>query len=92
MSEKAQILDLAAQSNVTISALDARGLHTAQMGAGERGASSTMEMVTGYDSQSHSDSVTFNPPLPRSGLRSIRRQPVWEVRVYVRFQPMALAC
>jgi len=59
MSEKAQILDLAAQSNVTISALDARGLHAAQMGAGERGASSTMAMVTGYDSQSHSDSVTF---------------------------------
>ena len=37
MSAESQILDLAAQSGVTISALDARGLYTDQVSAGERG-------------------------------------------------------
>jgi VWFA-related protein len=35
MTEKSQILDLAAQANVTISALDARGLYTTNVGASE---------------------------------------------------------
>jgi VWFA-related protein len=55
MTEKARILDLAAHSNVTISALDARGLYTTESG-GERGPNSGMVMATGSQSQSHRDS------------------------------------
>jgi hypothetical protein len=57
---KTQILDLAAQSNVTISALDARGLYTTELGASERGPDSKMAMQTDYESQSHRTSVALN--------------------------------
>ena len=60
MMGKAQILDLAAQSGVTISALDARGLYTTGLGASERGPESKLAMQTGYDSQSHSASMALN--------------------------------
>jgi VWFA-related protein len=60
MTGKTRILDLAAQSNVTISALDARGLYTTELGAGERGAGSAMAMQTGYESQSHRASMALN--------------------------------
>ena len=60
MTWKTQILDLAAQSNVTISALDARGLYTTDLGAGERGPDSAMGMQTGYESQSRSASMALN--------------------------------
>jgi VWFA-related protein len=60
MMEKAQILDLAAQSKVTISALDARGLYTTGLGASERGPESKLAMQTGYDSQSHGTSMGLN--------------------------------
>lgn len=60
MTEKTRILDLAAQSNVTISALDARGLYTTELGAGERGPDSAMAMQTGYESQSRRASVALN--------------------------------
>jgi len=57
---KTQILDLAAQSSVTISAIDARGLYTTELGASERGPDSKMAMQTGYESQSHRTSVALN--------------------------------
>jgi VWFA-related protein len=60
MTEKTQILDLAAQSNVTISALDARGLYTTELGASERGPNSAIAMQTGYESQSHRVSMALN--------------------------------
>jgi VWFA-related protein len=60
MTEKTQILNLAAQSNVTISALDARGLYTTELGASERGPNSAMAMQTGYESQSHRASMALN--------------------------------
>ena len=60
MTWKTQILDLAAQSNVTISTLDARGLYTTGMGAGERGPDSAMAMQTGYESQSYRVSMALN--------------------------------
>ena len=60
MTWKTRILDLAAHSNVTISALDARGLYTTELGAGERGAGSAMAMQTGYESQSHRASMALN--------------------------------
>jgi hypothetical protein len=41
-AKKSQVLDMAAQSNVTISAVDARGLYTAVLDAGERSAGSAL--------------------------------------------------
>jgi VWFA-related protein len=57
---KAQILDLAAQSSVTISTIDARGLYTTELGASERGPDSKIAMQTGYESASHRASVGLN--------------------------------
>lgn len=57
MTEMTQILNLAAHANVTISALDARGLYTTESGAGERGSDSRMAMVTGNQAQSRRDSM-----------------------------------
>jgi VWFA-related protein len=58
MKEKSQILDLAAQSNVTISALDARGLYTAEIDASQRGGSSWRSLQTGSDSEYHRNVAT----------------------------------
>jgi VWFA-related protein len=60
MRWKTEILDLAAESDVTISALDARGLYSTELGASERGPDSQMAMQTGYESQSHRESVALN--------------------------------
>lgn len=60
MTWKTQILDLAAQSNVTISAIDVRGLYTTNLGASKRGSDSTMAMQTGYESQSYGASAALN--------------------------------
>jgi VWFA-related protein len=60
MTDKSRILDLAAQSNVTISALDARGLYTTELDASEQGAHTTMALQTGDESQRHSDSMSLN--------------------------------
>jgi VWFA-related protein len=53
MSFKSKILDLAAQANVTISALDARGVYTTEINADERGAQSSMELETGAAQDYH---------------------------------------
>jgi VWFA-related protein len=58
MTEKSQIMDIAAQSSVTISALDARGLYTTEIDASERGGSSTLDLLTGQHSQYHGDTMT----------------------------------
>lgn len=60
MSEKSQLLDLAARSNVTISALDARGLYTTSLDASEPGAHSGLALQTGTESQYHGESMTLN--------------------------------
>lgn len=57
MREKSQILDLAARSNVTISALDARGLYTAEPGAEEGGPVSNEAMKMGQALQSHQATI-----------------------------------
>ena len=48
VAEKSQILDVAAQSNVVISALDARGLYTTILPASEKGSQSpqTINRIT----------------------------------------------
>jgi VWFA-related protein len=53
LSEKSQILDMAAQANVTISALDARGLYTTEIDASERGARSSLELRSGASQDYH---------------------------------------
>ena len=60
MTWKTEILDLAARSNVTISALDVRGLYTTEIGADERGPDSAAAMQTGNESQSHRASMAQN--------------------------------
>src|SRR5260370_7063311 len=60
MTDKSRILDVAAQSNVTVSARDARGLYTTELGASEQGAHTTMALQTGDESQRHSDSMSLN--------------------------------
>ena len=59
MAEKSQILDLAAQSNVTISALDARGLYTTGLDASTRGEDSALGLVTGQKYEYHRESMTL---------------------------------
>ena len=53
MSFRSQVLDIAAQANVTISALDARGVYTTEMHADERGTRSHRELVTGANQEYH---------------------------------------
>jgi VWFA-related protein len=57
-AQKSQLLDIAARSNVTISALDARGLYTNVLDAGERGAGSALAERT--ISQNHAASNALN--------------------------------
>ena len=49
-AEESQIMDMAAQSNVTVSALDARGLYTTEIDASERskGSAQTMQLKSEY--------------------------------------------
>ena len=49
-AEESQIMDMAAQSNVTVSALDARGLYTTETDASERskGSAQTMQLKSEY--------------------------------------------
>jgi VWFA-related protein len=58
MAEKSEILDAAAQSNVTISALDARGLFTTEVEVGEHATGTIMDMMTGKQSEDHSNTMT----------------------------------
>jgi VWFA-related protein len=60
VAEKSRILDLAAQSEVRICALDARGLYTTGVNASERGASSTMSLATGQTLQYRQESMTLS--------------------------------
>jgi VWFA-related protein len=60
MTDKSRILDLAAQSNITISALDARGLYTTELDASQQGAHTTRALMTGDEGQRHSDSMSLN--------------------------------
>jgi hypothetical protein len=57
---KSRIMDMAVQSNVTISALDARGLYTTELDASHRGANSARDLMTGATSEYHRNSMTLN--------------------------------
>lgn len=60
MVEKSALLDLAAQANVTISALDARGLYTTNLDASERGGASARDLMTGESVQYHSETMNLS--------------------------------
>jgi VWFA-related protein len=60
MADKSQILDLAAKSKVTISALDARGLYVSEMDASERGGSSARDLMTGEHAQDRRSVMSLN--------------------------------
>jgi VWFA-related protein len=60
MTSKSEIFDLAARSNVTINALDARGLYSTQIDASELGTSSARDLQTGARSQSHSENMNLS--------------------------------
>jgi VWFA-related protein len=60
MTDKSHVLDLAAQSKVTISALDARGLYTTAFDASERGASTASNSELAIESQYRSNSMSLN--------------------------------
>jgi VWFA-related protein len=57
MAEESIVLDMAAQANVTISALDARGLYTTEIDASERGARSQVELQNGMAEEYHRDAA-----------------------------------
>jgi VWFA-related protein len=57
-AEKSQVLDMAAQSNVTISAVDARGLYSTMLDASERSAGSALAERT--TSQNHAASSALS--------------------------------
>ena len=60
MAAKSRILDIAARRNVTISAIDARGLYTTVMDASERGGSSVRDLVTGEHAQNRANDMNQN--------------------------------
>jgi VWFA-related protein len=60
MTYKSRIMDMAVQSNVTISALDARGLYITELDASHRGANSARDLMTGSTSEHHRNSMTLN--------------------------------
>jgi VWFA-related protein len=60
MAEKSRILDIAARRNVTISAIDARGLYTTTMDASERGGSSVRDLITGEHAQNRANDMSLN--------------------------------
>src|ERR1035437_8481037 len=60
MTLQSQILDLAASSNVTISALDARGLISGNIGAASSPGGSIFANITGQPVQDHLESMREN--------------------------------
>ena len=60
LAEKSAVLDTAARANVTINAMDARGLYTTEIDASERGGSSSQDLMTGQHANYHADAMNFN--------------------------------
>lgn len=60
MAARSEILDLAARLDVTVSALDARGLYTTEMDASQRGGSSAHDLVTGAHSEYQRTAMHLN--------------------------------
>ena len=56
---KSRIMDLAAQANVTISSLDARGLYSTEIDASQRGAASTLDLITGSPGENRRNNMSL---------------------------------
>jgi VWFA-related protein len=59
MIDKSTIVDMAIRGNVTLSALDARGLYTTELDASQRGADSSASLMTGSTSEYHRSAITL---------------------------------
>jgi hypothetical protein len=55
-----EIFDLAARLDVTVSALDARGLYTTETNASQRGGSSARDLMAGEHSEYQRSSMSLN--------------------------------
>jgi VWFA-related protein len=60
IAEESQVLDAAAESKVTISALDARGLYTTDLDASARGANTALDLASADVLQNHSNAMSLN--------------------------------
>jgi VWFA-related protein len=60
MTEKSEILDLAARSNVTINSLDVRGLYSTEMEGGAMGTSSSRDLQSGVRSEYHAATMNLS--------------------------------
>jgi VWFA-related protein len=60
IAEESQVLDAAAESKVTISALDVRGLYTTDLDASARGANTALDLASADVLQNHSDAMSLN--------------------------------
>jgi VWFA-related protein len=58
MMTKSRIMDMAAQANVTVSTLDARGLYSTELDASQRGASTAYDLMSGSVSENHRNSMS----------------------------------
>lgn len=56
-AEKSAIFNRAAQADVTINTLDARGLYSSEIDASDRGARSSLELLNGQATEQHRESV-----------------------------------
>jgi len=57
---KSEILNLAARLDVTVSAIDARGLYTSEMDASKRGGSSAHDLITGGHAEYQRNAMNLN--------------------------------
>ncbi len=60
MAARSEILDLAARLDVTVSALDVRGLYTTEMNASQRGGYSAHDLATGVHSEYERTAMNLN--------------------------------
>ncbi|GAC1661840.1 MAG: hypothetical protein NVS9B4_14680 [Candidatus Acidiferrum sp.] len=60
MNEKSRIMDSAAQSQVTVNVLDARGLYTTGLDASHAGSNSSADLLSGLRSEYNASSMQLN--------------------------------
>ena len=66
MSEESQVLDAAAESNVTVSAMDARGLYSTELDASQLGSNSVRDLMTSDTAQNYSSAMTSSEDIMSS--------------------------
>lgn len=66
MTEESQVLDAAAESNVTISAMDARGLYSTELDASQLGSNSVRDLMTSDTAQNYGSAMTSSEDIMSS--------------------------